>query len=655
MLRVQPAVPVASTSRRDVAQSARTPSRPKSVSRLPVPAPAPAPVGLSPSPASTSYVLSSPPARSWLSGAYPGTRTTRDIAPCNASQSPRRLAPSVHLPHTRPAPHANPPTTSLTSVSQLRDALSTLDSKVAALLNERARLEASLEQAVRLQAPIRRLPSELLASIITMSVSGPDRDEPPVLSNVMLVCHRWAAIVRETPALWSQITISPQHSLNRAKVRLARSKSAPLDIAIVFDTRRDPLSARIPWNEVITLALDLLVPHMWRWRSFNLAVPQSAQVHRALARCISPAPSLSSLHVRIFNTLQEEESDSSLPLALLAGLAPRLRECTLYSVSIDWNMRVIRLAGLRVLDIGGYWSDVPPSVAEILDVLRACPELEELALRQMADISLDSDAHDPFAYEAHCGTRIPAHIIALPRLRKAIFNYSGIQRTREVLSQLAFPALEEIELCYLEDASLILPHLDRQALTSLPLRRLYIEQSFCPEKGLLKLLARIPSLMTLELVDVEVVSSFLLKSLTIPTTHSWICPNLETLILDGSTKLPFDALRSFVEARLSPHLRAYPRAVPPSSATAYRSPTCAYYLSFDNESMRPSRSSRPPLTSCRSHSTPPHDTGDALAWPQRLQCLGLARCHQFSREMLQWLRMYVPDVRLDDVREPPLA
>jgi hypothetical protein len=71
--------------------------------------------------------------------------------------------------------------------------------------------------------------------------------------------------------------------------------------------------------------------------------------------------------------------------------------------------------------------------------------------------------------------------------------------------------------------------------------------------------------------------------------------------------------------------------------------------------MRPLRVTRPTLASCRSQSTPPSDATDALAWPRRLRHLGLARCYQYSREMVQWLRMYVHEVQLDATRDAPFS
>jgi hypothetical protein len=116
-----------------------------------------------------------------------------------------------------------------------------------------------------------------------------------------------------------------------------------------------------------------------------------------------------------------------------------------------------------------------------------------------------------YEHEPHHDKRFPSHMIQLPRLTKMTFHYAGIQRTRTIFSQLAFPALEKVAFCYMDNVTSLLNHLMRQSLTSLPLQQLRIEASFFGELELIKLLTRTPSLTTLELVDVEDASSSLIK------------------------------------------------------------------------------------------------------------------------------------------------
>jgi hypothetical protein len=73
------------------------------------------------------------------------------------------------------------------SIAYLRESISSIDSKMAALVKERADLEAKLETAVRLQSPILRLPTEILSNIFTIGVLGITDDNPIMVPTLMLV------------------------------------------------------------------------------------------------------------------------------------------------------------------------------------------------------------------------------------------------------------------------------------------------------------------------------------------------------------------------------------------------------------------------------------------------------------------------------------
>ncbi|KAH9002746.1 hypothetical protein EDB86DRAFT_2800354 [Lactarius hatsudake] len=526
-----------------------------------------------------------------------------------------------------------------TSIPGLREALSSLESKMASLMSERERLEKSLEQAVRLQAPIQRLPSELLASIFTIGVLGDDEEDTLMLSNVMLVCRYWADVAMNNPVLWSRVVVSDHVSLDKARRRLARSKSVPLHVDISFSPQMDGRGGTT--TETIIHAMDILYPSIWRWKSFQLSVPTRPQAHAALSRCKDKAPMLEVFQVRVFNSMQDDHY-APPPLPLFDGHFPRLAVCSFNSFNFGWDGSMVR--ALRVLELGGYWNNYAPAVDVILDILRASPQLEELSLRNMSDV--DPETCTMYEHEPHLDKRLPSHMIQLPRLVKMTFHYSGIQRTRTILSQIAFPALEKVALCYMDNVTSLLNHLKRQSLTSLPLRHLRIEASFFGELELVKLLSRTSSLTTLELVEVEDASSSLIRSLSAPTaTTTWICPKLETLSLEGCTTLDWDALRTFVESRLPAHVRAYPRQAVPPMLTL---PAPASYSALTLRQPHPTHALTQPTSHGRSHSVPPN--ASSYSWPLRLKDLDLTRCHQIGKEMVQWLRLYVDEVKCETSR-----
>ena len=52
-----------------------------------------------------------------------------------------------------------------------------------------------------------------------------------------------------------------------------------------------------------------------------------------------------------------------------------------------------------------------------------------------------------------------------------------------------------------------------------------------------------------------------------------------------------------------------------------------------------------PTSHGRSHSVPPN--ASSFSWPLRLRSLDLTRCHQIGKEMVQWLRLYVDEVKCE--------
>lgn len=399
------------------------------------------------------------------------------------------------------------------SIPHLRAALHSLESQMATLLSEKWLLENRLEQAVRLQSPVHRLPSELLGSIFAISVLGLKEEDSVLLSTLMLVCKHWTEVATNTPVLWSRISISDHDSLSKAKMKLTRSKSVPLDLTLTFGPRIENSSEVM---ELVIHAMDILRPSIWRWRSFRLAVQSRSQAHAALLQCKQRAPLLEEFSVQVFQVIQND-SYSKPPLPLFENDTPRLRSSSFTSFNFNWDMTLV--SKLRVLKLGGFWHSHSPSVATILNILRACPALEELSLRNMSDIE---GACPEFSSFDEKGRQSPVHdyysqfpktsdMVSLPKLKRASFYCAGMVRISAVFSQLLFPALEQIEFAYMDNLTVILKHMKRQTFTSLPLRHLRIESCFFNELKLLRLLRRLPSLQTLELIDVEDASSNLLR------------------------------------------------------------------------------------------------------------------------------------------------
>ncbi|KAJ7935728.1 hypothetical protein B0H13DRAFT_2246853 [Mycena leptocephala] len=545
---------------------------------------------------------------------------------------PRRGLPARTYPISSPPPLALKPhltaddayrprgTPGNLLIPRLREAIHSLDSKMASLMSQRRDLESRLEQAVRLQSPVLRLPSELLSSIFIIGVMGDmeednsestDEGKVTVLSStLMLVCRYWLEVALATPLLWAKIAVSPHHSLEKARRKLGRSKSCPLDITINFGPRTEYTSSV---TEKVVHAMDLFRPALWRIKSFRLSVPNRPQAHAVLLRCQEDAPLLEVLSIRIYHAMQDDNY-SIAPLPLFNGRTPRLRSCSLTSFNFGWDVRLV--SRLRVLKLGGYFNTHTPSTNTLLGILHECPQLEELALRNLSDVDCAPCFSDSEDFDFPTLTKI----VHLPKLKKASFYYAGIALTQQLMAQFTFPNLESLDLCYLENVTPVLQLVYTQALTRLPLRRLRIESSLFNELKLVNLLRRLPSLVMLELVDCEDASSGLLRVFV----H-----------LDGCTSFDWDSLRTFVESRLPANSHAYARF---QGAQAFRSsqPTIT---SASTAAAAHARS--------RSHPSPRNAHPIVYLGPLRLRAIDVTRCNQISKEMVQWLRMYVENVKCE--------
>lgn len=309
-------------------------------------------------------------------------------------------------------------------------------------------------------------------------------------------CRYWADVAVNTPVLWSNISVSTHDSLEKARRKLQRSRACPIDITINFPPRPDH-STNV--TESVTHAMDLVRPALWRAKSFSLSVPNRPQAHAALLRCQEDAPLLESISIRIFHSMQEELYPTSA-LPLFKGYTPRLRSCSFTSFNFGWDTQLV--SRLKVLQLGGYWNGFSPSMSTLLNILSECPELEEFSLRNLSDAESEPwDERDETSTERIC----------LPKLVKASFYFAGIMRVRTILDCISFPALQTLELCYLDDLTPLLERLKEQSLTSFPLRHLRIETSYFNAVKFVTMLGRIPSLVSLELIDCEDASSQFLK------------------------------------------------------------------------------------------------------------------------------------------------
>lgn len=134
-----------------------------------------------------------------------------------------------------------------------------------------------------------------------------------------------------------------------------------------------------------------------------------------------------------------------------------------------------------------------------------------------------------------------------------------------------------------------------------------------------------------------------------PVAQAWICPKLETLNLDGCTTIDWDALRTLVESRLPANAS---RMLNVLSASAFPhdnamiASSASTYAQAQRHTDRISHASAATYVPSGAYAPVP----GIGAVPKRLRTVDLTRCHQISKEMLQWLRMYVVDVKCETTK-----
>jgi len=120
------------------------------------------------------------------------------------------------------------------------------------------------------------------------------------------------------------------------------------------------------------------------------------------------------------------------------------------------------------------------------------------------------------------------------------------------------------------------------------------------------------------------------SSQALSSHQPWPCPRLEYVTLDGCTSFDWDSLRAFVESRLPADPHAYKRYhTSVASIVSSASAAAADYARMKSR----------------------HNGQTALiAGPQRVRMIDVTRCNQISKEMVQWLRMYVETVKCESAK-----
>ncbi|KAG8899243.1 hypothetical protein FRB99_006844 [Tulasnella sp. 403] len=233
----------------------------------------------------------------------------------------------------------------------------------------RSRIAQGIKQRNRLSL-IHRLPIEVLIEIFghTAWRHNADHCYYRQLARLSRVCTFWAAIIRQTPTLWT--TIHEHNALHLVETIIARSRNCPL---LVYASGRG--CRCLPALPIKSL-LRLLHPQIHRLKVAEFVVDPRDDMYLQKYLTNVSAPQLKKLHVSF---LQLYGVEGTHCIDLFYKGADHLDELELAGVAVSWtsallfHLRILRLQNLNcgaALTIGG-----------VLDIAGQCPNLTTLWIR----------------------------------------------------------------------------------------------------------------------------------------------------------------------------------------------------------------------------------------------------------------------------------
>lgn len=343
-------------------------------------------------------------------------------------------------------------------------------------------------------SPIDTLPLEILSHIFilatyTATSSSEESDSTPsfnaetVKSPLIIasVSRYWRRVALNTPRLWTSLCITMQMtrrvkdesssrgnnstatSLDTRHITnyLSLSRKYPLDVLIdardyEWDFVEDgispssgPTSYNPPFSsQHMKTVLDLLLPHLSRWRSLSILTDTWAPMHAALKSLNAPitqhgAPLLESLTLMRCNdfvSFVPEFQPASLkspyflsnPKGPSSGsssnILPRLRHLSLRGVHVDWTSLSIALsasdAGLHSMELGSHCLDVRPTASEFRHLLASSPSLKKLIVSGSGPSDPSHVTHSSTARKRSESSESSSSVsVTLPKLADLTFGY----------------------------------------------------------------------------------------------------------------------------------------------------------------------------------------------------------------------------------------
>ncbi|THH16863.1 hypothetical protein EW146_g3834 [Bondarzewia mesenterica] len=257
------------------------------------------------------------------------------------------------------------------------------------------------------------LPVELLSRIFVFGFqSAVDLDHPfkraafePALNFEVLVshvCRHWRQVALNTPSLWTNIRMRKPSHLERSTEFIRRSRTKLLDILIDTVAMSDHVEGHTLCKHEFHPAYDIIDPHSERWHSLVLKVADLVckQGARDRLHTTGPVPNLEIVqlwHLEDWLSAQTLAVQTAKPpVKVLREAAIGLKDLSLVGVNLAWSHeQTPYLAGLRTLELKLHAEGTRPTWPEWEAILRACPDLERLALHYSGPREVGSWSTDP--------------------------------------------------------------------------------------------------------------------------------------------------------------------------------------------------------------------------------------------------------------------
>lgn len=323
-----------------------------------------------------------------------------------------------------------------------------------------------------------------------------DRDFPFELL-VTRICRQWREVATGLSSLWSTLKFIHEDPddpdflvMERNTQYLERAKGAPLDIEIdlMFNEIDDEDDHHALMNEESSRSvssryrqlsdiLELLIPHVDHWRSFELTVSHYLLMQQALEalahRCKAGAPLLEVLQLYHYEEGDIEPTFQPAHLkeqawVLFGNNAPRLNTVALWGVHLNWRETKF-LTGLVDFELAYHAMDVRPSYWDFLQILKNSPALITLTLCESGPAGTPVDwLHSVLRQEdeemANAASPLSSHpafssgsqdkqytSYTLSTTQKLVLAYIPADYAIAILDRLSMPQLDSLALDFNDD------------------------------------------------------------------------------------------------------------------------------------------------------------------------------------------------------------